>query len=513
VNLLGALARVSGFTLASRITGLAREFLIARAFGASIYTDAFFVAFRIPNLLRRLFAEGAFSQAFVPILSETKNRMTEEETRSLIDHTAGTLAGILFLVSAVGIAIAPLIIYVSAPGFATQADKFTVTVDMLRITFPYILFIGLTAFAGALLNTWNRFSVPAFTPVLLNLSFIVCALWLAPLVDPPAMALAWAVLIGGVAQLALQLPALARIRMLPRPAWGWRHPGVRRILKGMAPALLGVSVAQISLLLNTIIASFLISGSVSWLYYADRLMEFPTGMLGVALGTILLPSLSKAAADQDHERYAGLLDWGLRLTFVLALPSAVGLAVLATPLVTTLYHYGAFGPADVAATRSALMGYAVGLIGLILVKVLAPGFYARQDIATPVRFAIISLVATQAMNAMFIGSLGHAGLALAIGLAACLNAALLWRGLIKRDMYRPLPGWPLFLAKVAAAGALMGAVLWWLAPADTQWLALGTQPLVRVALLAGLVVAGALVYFAALGVFGFRLADFRRTVR
>jgi putative peptidoglycan lipid II flippase len=301
--------------------------------------------------------------------------------------------------------------------------------------------------------------------------------------------------------------------MLPRPAWGWRHPGVRRILKGMAPALLGVSVAQISLLLNTIIASFLISGSVSWLYYADRLMEFPTGMLGVALGTILLPSLSKAAADQDHERYAGLLDWGLRLTFVLALPSAVGLAVLATPLVTTLYHYGAFGPADVAATRSALMGYAVGLIGLILVKVLAPGFYARQDIATPVRFAIISLVATQAMNAMFIGSLGHAGLALAIGLAACLNAALLWRGLIKRDMYRPLPGWPLFLAKVAAAGALMGAVLWWLAPADTQWLALGTQPLVRVALLAGLGVAGALVYFAALGVFGFRLADFRRTVR
>ena len=512
VNLLGALAKVSGFTLASRITGLAREFLIARAFGASVYTDAFFVAFRIPNLLRRLFAEGAFSQAFVPILSESKNRGSAEDVRSLIDHTAGTLAVIVFLLSAVGIACAPLIIYVSAPGFAAQPDKFAVTVDMLRITFPYIFFIGLTAFAGALLNTWNRFSVPAFTPVLLNLSFIACALWLAPHVDPPAMALAWAVLIGGIAQLALQVPALARIRMLPRPVWGWRDPGVRRILKGMAPALLGVSVAQVSLLLNTIIASFLVSGSVSWLYYADRLMEFPTGMLGVALGTILLPSLAQAAADGDDERYTGLLDWGLRLTFVLALPSAIGLAVLATPLVATLYHYGAFGPADVAATRAALMGYAVGLIGLILVKVLAPGFYARQDIATPVRFAIISLVATQAMNAIFVGPLGHAGLALSIGLAACLNAALLWHGLVKKDVFRPRPGWPLFLVKVACAGALMGGLLWGLAPAGAHWIALGAAPWTRVGLLAGLVVAGALAYFAALALFGFRLADFRRTV-
>jgi putative peptidoglycan lipid II flippase len=513
VNLLGALAKVSGFTLASRITGLAREFLIARAFGASVYTDAFFVAFRIPNLLRRLFAEGAFSQAFVPILAESKNRGTEDETRALINHTAGTLAGVLFVVSAIGVAAAPLIIYVSAPGFAADGAKFAITVEMLRITFPYILFIGLTAFAGAVLNTWSRFSVPAFTPVLLNLSFIGCALWLAPHVDPPAMALAWAVFIGGVAQLALQVPALARIHLMPRPAWGWRHPGVRRILKGMAPALLGVSVAQISLLLNTIIASFLVSGSVSWLYYADRLMEFPTGMLGVALGTILLPSLSKAAADEDPARYSGLLDWGLRLTFLLALPSAIGLAVLATPLVTTLYHYGAFGTGDVEATRNALMGYAVGLIGLILVKVLAPGFYARQDIATPVRFAIVSLLATQAMNALFILPLGHAGLALAIGLAACLNAGLLWRGLIKRGMYRPLPGWTGFLCKVGAAGALMGGLLWWAAPAGERWIALGTQPLIRVALLAGLVAAGAASYFATLGLLGFRLADFRRTER
>jgi len=511
VNLLRALAKVSGFTLASRITGLAREFLIARAFGASAYTDAFFVAFRIPNLLRRLFAEGAFSQAFVPILAESKHRAGDDETRALIDHTAGMLALVLFVVSVIGIACAPLIIYVSAPGFAALPDKFAVTVDLLRITFPYILFIGLTAFAGAVLNTWSRFSVPAFTPVLLNLSFIGCALWLAPHVDPPVMALAWAVLLGGVAQLALQLPALMRIGHLPRLRLDWHHPGVRRILKGMAPALLGVSVAQISLLLNTIIASFLESGSVSWLYYADRLMEFPTGMLGVALGTILLPSLAKAAADNDEERYSALLDWGLRLTFLLALPAAVGLTVLATPLVSTLYHYGAFGPLDVAATRAALMAYAAGLIGLILVKVLAPGFYARQDIATPVRIAIMALIATQVMNALFVWPLGHAGLALSIGLAACMNAALLWRTLVRRGIFLPRPGWNAFLARLVCAVLLMGLSIWWLAPGDAQWLAMGAQPLLRVSMLAGIVGAGALVYFAALGLLGFRVADFRRS--
>ncbi len=511
MNLLGALARVSGFTLASRVTGLAREFLIARAFGASIYTDAFFVAFRIPNLLRRLFAEGAFSQAFVPILAESKHRAGEQETRSLIDHTAGLLALALFIVSALGIACAPIIIYISAPGFAALPDKFAVTVDMLRITFPYIFFIGLTAFAGAVLNTWSRFSVPAFTPVLLNLSFIACALWLGPHVDPPVMALAWAVLIGGVAQLALQLPALRRIGHLPVLRFDWRHPGVRRILKGMAPAMLGVSVAQISLLLNTIIASFLASGSVSWLYYADRLMEFPTGMLGVALGTILLPSLSKAAADDDAARYSALLDWGLRLTFLLALPSAVGLAVLATPLVATLYHYGAFSMADVAATRGALIAYAVGLIGLILVKVLAPGFYARQDIRTPVRIAIMTLIATQVMNLIFVRPLGHAGLALSIGLAACMNAGLLWRGLVRRGSYQPRPGWLPFLVKLLLAVCAMGAAIWSLAPADAQWLELQARPWLRVATLGGIVGTGVLVYFAMLGALGFRPADFRRS--
>ncbi len=546
MNLLGALAKVSGFTLLSRITGLAREFLIARAFGASLYTDAFFVAFRIPNLLRRLFAEGAFSQAFVPILAQTKNAADntgdgagcDAETRSLIDHTFGMLTLLLAITTVVGVVAAPLIIYASAPGFAADAPKFAMTVAMLKLTFPYILFISLTAFAGAVLNTWGRFSVPAFTPVLLNLSFIACALWLAPHVEPPVMALAWAVLIGGAVQLAFQWPALRRIGMTPRFRFDWQHQGVRRILRQMGPALFGVSVAQISLLINTIIASFLVSGSVSWLYYADRLMEFPAGMLGVALGTILLPSLSKAAAAasavtpegqsvplaagelavQAAARAAGrnefsqLLDWGLRLTFLLALPAAFGLAMLATPLVSTLYHYGAFAAHDVEQTRIALIAYAVGLIGLILVKVLAPGFYARGDIRTPVKIAVFTLVLTQAMNLAFVSTLQHAGLALALGLGACVNAFLLWRGLQRAGNYVAQPGWALFGLKVALALAAMGAALWAMDPGAARWLALQVAPWQRVAALAGIVSAGAMVYFCVLGLAGFRIRDFKRNV-
>lgn len=512
VNLLGALAKVSSFTLLSRITGLAREFLIARAFGASLYTDAFFVAFRIPNLLRRLFAEGAFSQAFVPILAQTRNAGDEAATRSLIDHTCGALTFLLGVTTLVGVMAAPLIIYVSAPGFAADAPKFAVTVTMLKLTFPYILFIALTAFAGAILNTWSRFAIPAFTPVLLNLSFIACALWLAPHVDPPVMALAWAVLIGGVLQLALQWPALRRIGMVPRFRLDWQHAGVRRILRQMAPALFGVSVAQVSLLLNTIVASFLVSGSVSWLYYADRLMEFPAGMLGVALGTILLPSLSKAAVQTEGNQFSELLDWGLRLTFLLALPAALGLAMLATPLVTTMYHYGAFAPNDVEQTRMALTAYAAGLIGMILVKVLAPGFYSRGDIRTPVRIAVWTLVLTQLMNLAFVGTFKHAGLALALGLGACINALMLWRRLLKVGAYRAQPGWPGFMLKVACALCVMGASLWLANPGGARWIAMGAAPLERVVWLGAIVSLGVLVYFACLWGLGFRVRDFRRSV-
>ena len=508
MNLLRALATISSMTLISRILGFVRDAVIARIFGAGLFTDAFFVAFRIPNLLRRLFAEGAFAQAFVPILAQYKSREGEEPTRGLVDRTATLLSIALLAVSALGIAVAPLIVYVGAPGFAAEPAKFDLTVSMLRVTFPYILFISLVSLAGGILNTWSRFVIPAFTPTVLNLSFILCALFAAPYFDPPAMVLAWAVLIGGVLQLLLQVWPLASIGMLPRPDFALRDPGVRRILALMAPAVLGVSVSQISLLINTIFASFLESGSVSWLYYADRLMEFPAGMLGVALGTVLLPSLAKYHSESAADEYSRLLDWGLRLCFMLALPAAAALAVLGVPLITTLFHYGEFAAQDVWMTRQALAAYSVGLLGLILVKVLAPGFYARQNIRTPVRIAIVTLLATQAMNAVLIMPLRHAGLALAIGLGACLNAGLLYRNLRQQDIYRPQPGWLVFFLKLLAALAAMSAGLWIGMGTEQWWLA--ASGIRRVLALTALVLGGGAVYFACLWLLGFRPRDFKR---
>jgi putative peptidoglycan lipid II flippase len=508
MSLLRALATVSSMTFISRILGFVRDLVIARAFGAGFATDAFFVAFKLPNLLRRLFAEGAFSQAFVPIFAEYKNRRGEQEARLLVDRVAAVLALALFVVALIGVLAAPLIIYVTAPGFAATPDKFGLTVDLLRITFPYIFFISLTALAGGILNTYSRFSVPAITPVLLNLSFIGFALWGAPYFDPPVTALAWAVFVGGVAQLALQVPFLARLGLLPRFRLDFRDEGVRRILRQMGPAVFGVSIGQVSLVINMIFASFLVTGSVSWLYYADRLMEFPIGLLGVALGTILLPSLSRHYADRSPQEYSGLLDWGLRLTLLLAAPAAAALALLAVPLVATLFHYGAFDAADVFATRRAVLAYSLGLIGLVMVKVLAPGFYARQDIRTPVKIAIVTLALTQVMNFAFIWPLQHAGLALAIGLGACINAALLLRGLLRRDIYRPLPGWPVFLLKLAIAVYIMGAMLWLASGSDASWLAMGAAT--RAVNLTGVVLLGAASYFMVLWLLGFRLADFSR---
>jgi putative peptidoglycan lipid II flippase len=505
MNLLKVLATVSGMTFVSRVLGFVRDAIIARVFGAGVATDAFFVAFRLPNLLRRLFAEGAFSQAFVPILAEYKNKRGEAETRLLVDHVSGVLAVALVVVSAIGIAAAPLIIYATAPGFASDPQKFAVTVDMLRVTFPYIVFISLTAFAGGILNTYSRFSVPAFTPTLLNLSFIGFALWAAPYFDPPVLALAWAVFAGGVLQLVFQLPFLMRLKLLPRfrPKL---DEGVRRVLRQMGPAVFGVSLGQVSLVINTIFASFLVTGSVSWLYYADRLMEFPTGMLGVALGTILLPSLSRHYATASPEAYSKLLDWGLRITLLLAAPAAVALAVLAIPLVTTLFQYGAFSAADAYATRDAVIAYSVGLVALILVKVLAPAFYARQDIRTPVRIAVITLVATQLMNAALILPLRHAGLALATSLGACLNAGMLLILLRRRGIYAPANGWLAFGWKLAAALIAMTAALWLAAGASAGWIAASAEH--RVVRLTGIIVGGALVYFATLWLLGFRPRDF-----
>jgi putative peptidoglycan lipid II flippase len=504
MNLLRALATVSSFTMVSRVLGYVRDFFIARVFGAGLATDAFFVAFKIPNLLRRLFAEGAFSQAFVPILAEQKNR--GEDTKALIDTIATLLFLALVVAAALGMAAAPIIVYLTAPGFSGEPEKFALTVTLLRITFPYIVFISLVALAAGILNTWSRFSVPAITPALLNVAFIIGAAFFAEHFDPPVLVLAWAVFAGGVAQLAFQIPFLAKLGLLPRWRLDLAHPGMRRVLFLMAPAAFGVSVSQISLLLNQIFASFLQTGSVSWLYYADRLMEFPAGVLGVALGTILLPSLSRHHAGGAAEDYNRLLDWGLRLTLLLALPAAIALAVLAIPLIATLFQYGRFSPEDAAMTREALVAYSAGLLGMIFVKILAPGFYARQNVATPVKIGLVTLAATQLMNLAFIVPLKHAGLALAIGLGACLNALLLYLYLRKDRIYAPQPGWLLFACKVVLATLVMAAVLWFAMGAEARWLAAAWQW--KTAMLAGLVLLGAAAYGGSLYLLGFRLKDF-----
>jgi len=497
-------------TFLSRVTGLVRESLKATAFGAGLQMDAFEAAFRLPNLLRRLFAEGAFSQAFVPILAEYHRRQGAEASRVLVGKVGTLLALALLVVTVAGVAAAPWLVYVLAGGFSKIPGKVELTADLIRVVFPYILFISLVSLAGGVLNVYRRFAIPAVTPVLLNLSIIGGALFLAPYIDPPIMALAWGVLIGGVLQLLFQIRPLWKLGMLPRPALDLSDPGVRRVLLAMGPAVVGVSAAQISALINTQLASLLGNGAISWITYADRLMEFPSALLGVALGTVLLPSLAKHHSDENHAQYSALLDWGLRLAFLLALPAAVALWLLALPLVATLYQYGKFSVTDALQTRAALLGYSVGLTALIVVKILAPGFYARQVMKTPVKIAFITVVVTQLMAMLLAWPLGfgHAGLTLATSLGACVNAALLFWMLRKRGFFAPQPGWAPFLGKVAVALAVLAAVLAWLAGPSAYWLAATLWQ--KVGRLAGVIAAGAIVYFAALYLLGFRIADFNR---
>jgi putative peptidoglycan lipid II flippase len=531
MNLLRTLFTVSGMTLLSRILGFVRDAVIANVFGAKAATDAFAIAFSLPNLLRRLFAEGAFSQAYVPILAEYKNKQGTEATRALVDRVATLLTLVVAVVSLLGVFGAPYIIRVVAPGFVGDADKFALTVDLTRIMFPYILFIALVSLAAGILNTWNRFLIPALTPSLLNIALIGAGLFAAPYFERPVLALGWGVFLGGILQLLLQVRPLMRIKMLPRPKFDPAYPGVRRILALMAPAVLGVSVAQLSLLINKMIASFLPTGSVSWIYYADRLMEFPLGLLGAALGTILLPSLSKLHVNQHTEEFSSLLDWGLRLTLLLTLPAMLALAILAVPLISTLFLRGEFTPDDVFRTRDALLAYSIGLAGLILVKVLAPSFYARQDIRTPVKIAIFALIVTQLMNLLFVGaahpavayalkslpdfantiffgSLAHAGLALSISLAAYLNAGLLYIGLKRRKVYTPQPGWWRLVFQLFTALVVLGSVLWFGMGTTEEWLVRGEAN--RVLHLLGIVVCGAVSYFGVLFALGLRPRDFRR---
>jgi putative peptidoglycan lipid II flippase len=514
MNLLNAALSVSAMTLLSRITGLIREIIGFSLFGASAQMDAFQVAWRIPNLLRRLFAEGAFSQAFVPVFAEYKNSRGAAETKLLADHVASLLALILFIVTLIGVLAAPFLVYAMASGFDGGSEKFTLTSQLLRITFPYIFFISLVALAAGILNSFSAFKTPAFTPVLLNLSVIASAVFLAPQVDPPITALAWGTLLGGVVQLAFQIPALKHINMLPRislAAWRYRKDaGVVRILKLMAPAILGVSVAQISLLLNTQIASYLPTGSVAWLTAADRLMEFPSAMLGVAVGTIMLPSLVKHHADENVLAYSRLLDWGLRLTLLLTIPAAVGLAMLATPLIATIFHHGEFRGQDVLMTRTALVAYALGLSGIVLVKILAPGYYARQNIKTPVKIAIFTLVVTQLFNIAFVPLFQHAGLALSIGLGACVNAGLLYFFMRRQGLFVPQPEWLAFMLKIGVALYVMAVILFWLTGSDALWLSAST--LEKCLRLGVVIIAGAASYFASLWLMGFRLHHFSKRI-
>ncbi|GAB6041207.1 murein biosynthesis integral membrane protein MurJ [Endothiovibrio diazotrophicus] len=510
-RLLKSTAVVSAMTLVSRILGFVRDMVVARMFGAGIGTDAFFVAFKIPNLLRRLFAEGAFSQAFVPVLSAHKTREDHAEVRALVDRVAGTLALILFAVTAVGVVAAPILVSIFAPGFIDEPEKHRLAAEMLRLTFPYLLFISLTAFAGAILNSYSRFAVPALTPVLLNLALIVCALWLAPRMERPITALAWGVFIAGVVQLAVQLPFLARLGLLPRPRWGWHDSGVRKILKLMGPAIFGSSVAQINLLFDTLIASLLATGSVSWLYYSDRLMEFPLGMFGVALGTVILPALSRRHAAADPAAFSATLDWALRWALLIALPAALGLALLAGPMLTTLFQYDRFGVDDVMMARMSLIAYSLGLPGFILIKVLAPGFYARQDTRTPVRIGVRAMIANMGLNVLFVAAMTlgdlpgpHTGLALATAASAWLNAGWLLATLRRDGVYTPSAGWRRLFLQVLAANAVMALLLAWGSADTAQWLQWDATT--RVLQLALWVAAAAALYFAALFTFGLRIS-------
>lgn len=505
---------VGGMTLMSRLLGLIRDVVFARFFGASLVMDAFLVANRIPNMLRRFFAEGAFSAGFVPVMARYREKHGHEEARAFVDAIAGTYGVVLFFVTLLGVIAAPLLVLIVAPGFVGDGGDLDLAALMLRFTFPYLFFVSLTAFAGGILNTYGRFAVPAFTPVILNIVLIAAAIWLSPQLAEPVMALAYAVFVAGLLQLLFQLPFLAQIRKLPRPKWLPGHDGVKRAFRLMVPAIFGSSAAQINVLLGGIIASLLPVGSISYLYFSDRLMEFPLGVFGIALGTVTLPYLSRLWANNDRQTFRQTLDWSLKLAILISAPAAIGLFVLAEPLVATLFHGGIFDEHSVRMTALALRAYAMGLIGFSLVKILAPAYFARENTRTPVRIALIALAVNLVLSvslAWYLTSVEftgpHAGLALATSVAAILNAALLYRGLRHENVLVHTSGWPKLLLRVALANTVMSIVLmqmsrslmWWIDAANSQ----------RILWLATTVVVGAGVYFTVLLIAGMRVSQFR----
>lgn len=533
-GLLRSSAVFSAVTLLSRLSGLVRDQVYAAVFGAGSGMDAFVVAFRIPNFMRRLSAEGSFSMAFVPVLAEYKARGDQAAIKALIDRVAGTLAAFMVVLTAVVVLAAPAVMSVFAPGFGADPAKLELATQMLRITFPYALFISLASLAGGILNTWQRFAVPALTPVLMNLAMIAAALWLAPLLQVPIMALAWGVFAAGILQLAFQLPALARLGLLPRPRWGVAHAGVRKIMRLMVPTLFGASVAQVNLLVNTLLASFLIGGSVTWLYFTDRLLEFPLGMFGVAIGTVILPHLSSRHAETDPQGFSKALDWGFRLCLLLGVPACLGLILCAEPLIATLFQRGAFAAFDTGMVRLSLVAQATAVPAFLLVKVLAPAFYSRQDTRTPVKAAVVAVAGNLLCTAgLLLGLLhftetgrtalaaaggnvfdavgripgAHACLALAIALAGWLNAIQLWWYLRRARVYVAQPGWRRFLRQLLVSVVGMIAVvlgLLWVWQGWTTWPE--WQRIWRLAVLVG---SGAAVYALLLWLQGIRPRDLR----
>ncbi|MGE5626311.1 MAG: murein biosynthesis integral membrane protein MurJ [Bacillota bacterium] len=512
--LFKATSLVGGMTLISRILGFARDMVLARYFGAGMVMDAFTQAFKIPNFGRRTFGEGAFSLAFVPVISEYKATRSHEEVRQLTDRVAGSLGLVLFIITVIGVVGAPVLMWVFSPGFTHDANKFDLAVRMLRLTFPYLMFISLTAMAGGILNTYGKFGVQAFTPVLLNICMILATVYLAPHLAEPGMALAWGVFIAGLVQLAFQVPFLMQLKLLPRPRLGETHEAVSRIMKLMLPAVFGSSVQQVNLVVDSIIASFLATGSVSWLYYADRLMEFPLGVFSIALGTVILPHLAQHYAQKNSLGFSATLDWALRLTAVVVLPAAMGLLVFSGPLITTLFNYGVFGPNDVLMVTWALTTYSMGLLSFTLVKVLVPGFYSRHDSRTPVRTGVISVIANFVLNMLITVPWAragwvapHAGLALSTSLASFLNAWLLYRELRRSGVYSPTAGWGRLLIRVFTANVVMGGMLLLFSGSLQLWA--DRTALHRGAWLALWLAMAMFAYFGTLFAVGFRLGDLR----
>lgn len=506
-SLLRSTSLVSIMTLMSRLVGFARDMILAQLFGAQAGMDAFYVAFRIPNFMRRLFAEGAFSQAFVPVLAEYQQTRTVDEVRTFIARIAGQLGVILSIVTVIGVLAAPVIIFIFAPGFGENSVRSLLATEMLRLTFPFLMLVSLTAMAGAILNTYGYFGVPAFTPVLLNICMILAALYLCPLLSQPVVGLAWGVLIAGIAQLLFQIPFLYQRKLLVKPKLVWSDPGVKRVLKLMIPALFGVSIAQINLMVDSIFASFLKVGSVTWLYYTDRLTDFPLGVFGVAIATVILPHLSRRHAEQSNEKFSRALDWGLRLLLLIGIPSALGLSLFAMPLIAGCFAYGKFSAYDLIQTQKSLIALGSGVPAFMMVKVLASGFYARQDIKTPVKVGALVMLINSLLCLVFIWPLAHAGLTLASALAGYINCAILLFLLKRRGIYQPMTGWLKYILQLGVANTAVAVYLLLMTGSVSFWLA--QSPVLRLTWLLAHVTVAVLIYFVSLYVTGIRPAQFR----